>query len=54
MDELSAKITSNERKALDLAARRIKVFHEKQKPDDVSWVDDIGVELDGDGRLLTL
>ena len=45
IDELSVKITSNERRALDLAASRIKVFHEKQKPEDVSWIDDIGVEL---------
>ncbi len=45
VDELSAKITLNERKALDLAASRIKLFHEKQQPKDVSWIDDIGVEL---------
>ena len=45
IDELSAKVKSNERKALDLAANRIKVFHEKQKPEDVIWIDDIGVEL---------
>ena len=35
----------DERKALDIAATRIRVYHEKQKPEDVSWVDEIGVEL---------
>ena len=45
INELSAEVKSNERKALDLAASRIKVFHEKQKPEDVIWIDDIGVEL---------
>ena len=45
IDELSSATTSDERKALDLAADRIRVFHERQKPEDVSWTDDIGIEL---------
>ena len=45
IDELSSAATSDERKALDLAADRIRVFHERQKPEDVSWTDDIGIEL---------
>ena len=45
IDELSSTTTSDERKALDLAANRIRVFHERQKPEDVSWTDDIGIEL---------
>ena len=45
IDELSSATTSDERKALDLAADRIRVFHERQRPEDVSWTDDIGIEL---------
>ena len=45
IDELSSTTTSDEQKALDLAANRIRVFHERQKPEDVSWTDDIGIEL---------
>ena len=45
IDELSSAAKSDERKALDLAADRIRVFHERQKPEDVSWTDDIGIEL---------
>jgi len=33
IDELSSAATSDERKALDLAADRIRVFHERQKPE---------------------
>ena len=45
IEEISSTISLDERKALDLAATRIRVYHEKQKPEDVSWVDEIGVEL---------
>jgi len=45
IEEISSTISLDERKALDLAANRIRVYHEKQKPEDVSWVDEIGVEL---------
>jgi histidinol dehydrogenase len=45
IEELSSKIALDERKALDLAATRIRVYHERQKPEDVCWVDEIGVEL---------
>jgi histidinol dehydrogenase len=31
--------------ALDVAARRIRAFHEKQKPTDISYTDEIGVRL---------
>ena len=45
IEEISSTISLDERKALDLAATRIRVYHEKQKPEYVSWVDEIGVEL---------
>ena len=45
IEEISSTISLDEQKALDLAANRIRVYHEKQKPEDVSWVDEIGVEL---------
>ena len=45
IDKLSALTTLDERKALDLAANRIRSFHQRQKPNDVSWTDDIGIEL---------
>ncbi len=54
IDELSAKIKSNERKALDLAASRIKVFHEKQIPEMQFGLMILELNLDGDGHLLTL
>jgi histidinol dehydrogenase len=31
--------------ALELAARRIRAFHERQLPEDVAWVDEAGVRL---------
>jgi histidinol dehydrogenase len=31
--------------ALDVAAKRIRAFHEKQKPTDISYTDEIGVRL---------
>ena len=45
IEEISSTISLDERKALDIADTRIRVYHEKQKPEDVSWVDEIGVEL---------
>ena len=39
IEEISSTISLDERKALDLAATRIRVYHEKQKPEDVSWFD---------------
>ncbi|MBB4087120.1 histidinol dehydrogenase [Sphingomonas carotinifaciens] len=33
------------RAALDLAAARIRTYHEKQKPEDSEWVDEAGVRL---------
>jgi len=34
-----------QRDALELAAARIRAFHEAQRPADLSWTDDIGVRL---------
>ena len=45
IDKLSSLTALDERKALDLAANRIRSFHQRQKPNDVSWTDDIGIEL---------
>ncbi len=41
----AAEVSNNERDALELAAARIKAYHEKQLPDNAFWTDEIGVEL---------
>ena len=45
MDALIAKVPTVERKALELAAERIRVYHERQLPKDERWIDESGAEL---------
>ncbi len=47
-DEIEAALASCERETLDalrLAAGRIRSFHERQRPDDLSYTDEAGVRL---------
>ncbi len=47
-DEIEAAITSisaDEKAALELAASRIRVYHERQKPEDADYTDDVGARL---------
>ena len=41
----AVEVSDNDRDALELAAARIKAYHEKQLPDNAFWTDEIGVEL---------
>ncbi len=45
IDEEAAKVSKEQLEALELAAKRIKDFHEKQMPQDIGYEDEIGVEL---------
>ncbi len=45
IDAEIAKVPSLEREALELAAARIRAYHEKQLPENARWVDDSGAEL---------
>lgn len=45
IDAACAKVSENERAALELAAARIRAYHERQKPQDERWIDDCGAEL---------
>ncbi len=38
-------IGSREREALQLAASRIRAYHERQRPDDALWTDEVGATL---------
>ena len=40
-----AKVSSDDRAALELAAARIRAYHERQMPQDASWVDAAGATL---------
>ncbi|WP_425049435.1 histidinol dehydrogenase [Psychromarinibacter sp. S121] len=40
-----AKVPSAEREALELAAARIRAYHERQVPEDATWTDAAGAEL---------
>ncbi|MDB6177789.1 histidinol dehydrogenase [Paracoccus sp. Z330] len=40
-----AKVSAEDRAALELAAERIRAYHERQLPRDESWVDDSGATL---------
>jgi histidinol dehydrogenase len=40
-----AKVPSGERAALELAAERIRAYHDRQRPEDARWTDDMGAEL---------
>ena len=43
--ELCAQVNSEDRIALELAAERIRAYHEKQLPEDAHWTDESGAEL---------
>ena len=45
IDEACAKVSAAEREALELAADRIRIYHERQMPEDASWTDDSGATL---------
>ena len=40
-----AKVSAEDRAALILAADRIRAYHERQRPEDASWVDEAGATL---------
>ena len=47
-DDISAevaKVAPEDRAALDLAAARIRAYHERQRPEDASWQDGTGARL---------
>src|SRR5690606_17846146 len=43
--EAAASVPAAEREALELAAARIRAYHERQLPADAQWVDEAGAEL---------
>lgn len=45
MDAEIAKVSDKDGAALELAATRIRAYHERQLPKDESWTDDIGATL---------
>ena len=45
IDAEIAKVTPEDRAALELAAARIRAYHERQKPQDESWTDSTGATL---------
>ncbi|EPX86263.1 histidinol dehydrogenase [Rubellimicrobium thermophilum DSM 16684] len=45
IDALAARVPEAERKALTLAAERIRAYHDRQMPDDALWEDEAGVTL---------
>ncbi len=45
MDAAIASVPAVEREALELAAARIRAYHEKQLPKDARWTDDTGADL---------
>ena len=45
IDALVAQVPVAERAALELAAERIRAYHEKQMPEDAQWTDDHGAML---------
>ncbi len=45
IDEEIAKVPANERKALELAAERIRAYHQRQLPHDERWIDSSGADL---------
>lgn len=42
---LVAQVPAHEREALELAAARIRAYHERQLPEDALWTDESGAEL---------
>lgn len=45
VDALIAEVPAHEREALQIAADRIRSYHERQLPEDVSWTDEAGATL---------
>lgn len=45
IDAAIENVSSQEREALELAAERIRTYHEKQLPEDAYWTDETGAEL---------
>ena len=45
IDAEIAKVPAADRAALDLAAARIRAYHERQRPEDARWTDPTGAEL---------
>jgi histidinol dehydrogenase len=45
IDALIAEVPAEEREALELAAARIRAYHERQIPEDHCWTDESGAEL---------
>ena len=45
IDALIAEVPAEEREALELAAARIRAYHERQIPEDQRWTDESGAEL---------
>lgn len=45
IDAMVAQVPAHERDALELAAARIRAYHERQLPEDSRWVDGNGAEL---------
>ncbi len=45
IDDAIAQVPAAERAALELAAERIRAYHDRQKPSDESWTDDTGAVL---------
>ncbi|MEL6681872.1 MAG: histidinol dehydrogenase [Pseudomonadota bacterium] len=45
VDAECAKVSADDRAALELAASRIRAYHERQMPEDAMWSDETGAEL---------
>jgi len=45
IDEACARVPEDERAALNLAADRIRAYHDRQLPQDARWTDDTGASL---------
>jgi histidinol dehydrogenase len=45
IEEEIAKVSAEDRAALELAAERIRAYHERQRPEDASWTDAAGATL---------
>ena len=45
IDDLCAQVPNDQREALEMAAARVRAFHERQVPPDASWTDEAGATL---------
>ncbi len=45
IDVACAQVPEDERAALELAAARIRAYHERQRPEDARWTDEAGADL---------